>query len=88
MRMTDKGNLYMYSDDKWNSLGYKADGSYIVFDMKNGGKIAFFKKSHAVNIPLWTVITAAVSAAAIIAAVIIMKKHGIGIKKKTVMPKD
>ena len=88
MRMTDKGNLYMYSDDKWNSLGYKADGSYIVFDMKNGGKIAFFKKSYAVNIPLWTVIIAAVSAAAIIVAVIIMKKHGIGIKKKTVVPKD
>ena len=85
MKMTDKGKLYMYSDDKWNSLDYKTDGSYIVFDMKNGGEIAFFKKNHAANIPVWAIITAAVSAAAIIAAVIIIKKNAK--KKKAAVPK-
>ena len=85
MKMPDKGKLYMYSDDKWNSLDYKTDGSYIVFDMKNGGEIAFFKKYHAANIPVWAIITAAVSAAAIIAAVIIIKKNAK--KKKAAVPK-
>ena len=85
MKMPDKGKLYMYSDDKWSSLDYKTDGSYIVFDMKNGGEIAFFKKYHAANIPVWAIITAAVSAAAIIAAVIIIKKNAK--KKKAAVPK-
>lgn len=85
MKMTDKGKLYMYSDGKWSNLDYKTDGSYIVFDMNNGGKIAFFKNHKSANIPIWAIVTAAVSAAAIIAAVIILKKQGI--KEKKVIPK-
>ena len=81
MKMAEKGNLYMYSNGKWSGLDYKKDGSYIVFDMENGGKIAFFKKYNAADIPIWAMITGAISVAAICTAVIIMKKHG---KKKRI----
>ena len=70
MKMTDKGKLYMYSKGEWNSIDYKTDGSYIVFDMENGSKIAYFKKYHVESIPIWAIVTGAVSLAAIIAAVI------------------
>ena len=81
MKMADKGNLYTYSDGKWSDLEYKRDGSYIVFDIENGGKIAFFRKHNATDIPIWVIVTAAISLASIITAVIIIKKHG---KKKKI----
>ena len=82
MKMPDNGRLYMYSDGKWCLIDYMVDGSYIVFDMENGSKIAFFKKYHVSDIPIWSIVTAALSAAAIVAAAVIMKK-----RKKKSFPK-
>lgn len=73
MKMSDRGTLYMLSDGKWVEIDYNTDGSYIVFDMENGGTIAFFSDLRA-NIPKWAVATAAAALTVLILAVVIRSK--------------
>ncbi len=74
MKMADKGSLYTLTNGKWTNIDYQTDGSYIVFDMENGGTIAFFGKRLA-SVPVWAIVTGSVAFVALISAIIISTKR-------------
>ena len=81
MRADKDGDLYvLLPDGNYESLQGKRDGSYIVFDLANGGSFVYL--STGKRFDAWIVAAAAAAAAAVAAAFIVIKRKKKKAEKK------